>query len=112
MDTTGAGDLYAAGVLYGLTQGYELAVAGKIGSICAAEVISHYGARPEESLKISLKKSWDNFPGTLYTASKIPFFRRVCGSPIVWSAQKPETASCQNCAILRSSPMLIMVKLR
>ena len=36
VDTTGAGDLYAAGVLYGLTQGYELAVAGKIGSICAA----------------------------------------------------------------------------
>jgi sugar/nucleoside kinase (ribokinase family) len=50
VDTTGAGDLYAAGVLYGLTQGYELAVAGRIGSICAAEVISHYGARPEESL--------------------------------------------------------------
>ena len=50
VDTTGAGDLYAAGVLYGLTQGYELAVAGRIGSICAGEVISHYGARPEVSL--------------------------------------------------------------
>ena len=50
VDTTGAGDLYAAGVLYGLTKGYELAVAGRIGSICAAEVISHYCARPEESL--------------------------------------------------------------
>lgn len=50
VDTTGAGDLYAAGVLYGLTQGYELEVAGRIGSICAAEVISHYGARPETSL--------------------------------------------------------------
>ena len=56
VDTTGAGDLYAAGVLYGLTQGYELAVAGKIGSICAAEVISHYGARPEESLKDLVKE--------------------------------------------------------
>ena len=50
VDTTGAGDLYAAGVLYGITQGYELAAAGRIGSICAAEVISHYGARPETSL--------------------------------------------------------------
>ena len=56
VDTTGAGDLYAAGVLYGLTQGYELAVAGRIGSICAAEVISHYGARPEESLKDLVKE--------------------------------------------------------
>ena len=51
VDTTGAGDLYAAGVLYGLTQGYELAVAGRMGSICAAEIISHYGARPETPLE-------------------------------------------------------------
>lgn len=50
VDTTGAGDLYAAGVLFGLTRGYELGIAGRIGSICAAEVISHYGARPETSL--------------------------------------------------------------
>ncbi|PPR10981.1 MAG: 5-dehydro-2-deoxygluconokinase [Alphaproteobacteria bacterium MarineAlpha11_Bin1] len=51
LDTTGAGDLYAAGVLYGLTHGYELEKAAWLGSICAAEVISHYGARPEVSLK-------------------------------------------------------------
>jgi sugar/nucleoside kinase (ribokinase family) len=50
VDTTGAGDLYAAGVLYGLTRGYELPMCGRIGSIAAAEVISHYGARPETSL--------------------------------------------------------------
>ncbi len=50
VDTTGAGDLYAAGFLYGLTRGYELAACGRIGSICAAEVISHFGARPETSL--------------------------------------------------------------
>ncbi|NBP72429.1 MAG: hypothetical protein EBU57_04470 [Alphaproteobacteria bacterium] len=56
VDTTGAGDLYAAGVLYGLTQGYELSVAGRIGSICAAEVISHYGARPEVSLMDLVKE--------------------------------------------------------
>ena len=56
VDTTGAGDLYAAGVLYGLTQGYELALAGRIGSICAAEVISHYGARPEVSLAELVKE--------------------------------------------------------
>jgi len=50
VDTTGAGDLYASGVLYGLTRGYELPMCGRIGSIAAAEVISHYGARPETSL--------------------------------------------------------------
>ena len=56
VDTTGAGDLYAAGVLFGLTQGYELESAGRIGSICAAEVISHYGARPETSLSALVKE--------------------------------------------------------
>lgn len=56
VDTTGAGDLYAAGVLFGLTQGYELDIAGRIGSICAAEVISHYGARPETSLSALVKE--------------------------------------------------------
>jgi sugar/nucleoside kinase (ribokinase family) len=50
VDTTGAGDLYAAGFLYGLTRGYELAACGRIGSLAAAEVISHFGARPETSL--------------------------------------------------------------
>ena len=51
IDTTGAGDLYAAGVLYGLSRGLDLPACGQIGAICAAEVISHYGARPETSLK-------------------------------------------------------------
>lgn len=50
-DTTGAGDSYAAGFLYGFTQGRDLAIAAHIGSIAAAEVISHLGARPETSLK-------------------------------------------------------------
>ena len=50
VDTTGAGDLYAAGVLFGLTRGRPLAECGRLGSIAAAEVISHYGARPETSL--------------------------------------------------------------
>jgi len=50
VDTTGAGDLYAAGFLFGLTHGYALAEAGRIGAIAAAEVISHFGARPETSL--------------------------------------------------------------
>jgi sugar/nucleoside kinase (ribokinase family) len=50
VDSTGAGDQYAAGVLYGLARGYELPVCGRIGSIAAAEVISHYGARPERPL--------------------------------------------------------------
>jgi len=51
IDTTGAGDMYAAGVLYGLTHGESLARAGRRGSLAAAEVIGHYGARPETSLK-------------------------------------------------------------
>ena len=46
VDTTGAGDQYAAGVLYGLTHGLELFNAGLLGSMAAAEVISHMGARP------------------------------------------------------------------
>ena len=50
VDTTGAGDLYAAGVLYGMTRGYELETAGRIGAICAAEIIGRYGARPAEPL--------------------------------------------------------------
>jgi sugar/nucleoside kinase (ribokinase family) len=50
IDTTGAGDLYAAGVLYGLTRGLDLDVCGRLGSLGAAEVISHLGARPEISL--------------------------------------------------------------
>lgn len=50
VDTTGAGDLYAAGVLHGLTRDKPLAECGRLGSIAAAEVISHYGARPETAL--------------------------------------------------------------
>lgn len=50
VDTTGAGDLYAAGFLYGLTQGRDLPTCGRLGAICAAEVISHVGARPEVPL--------------------------------------------------------------
>lgn len=50
VDTTGAGDLYAAGFLYGYTQGKGLHDCGRIGALAAAEVISHYGARPETTL--------------------------------------------------------------
>ena len=51
VDTTGAGDAYAAGFLAGLTSGKPLAECGRLGSIAAAEVISHYGARPVADLK-------------------------------------------------------------
>lgn len=47
VDTTGAGDQYAAGFLAGFTQGKDLVTCGKLGSLAAAEVISHMGARPE-----------------------------------------------------------------
>jgi sugar/nucleoside kinase (ribokinase family) len=51
LDTTGAGDQFAAGFLYGLTHGKSLADCGRIAGICAAEVISHFGARPEVVLR-------------------------------------------------------------
>jgi len=51
VDTTGAGDLYAAGFLYGFTQGSSLERAARIGGICAGEVISHLGARPRANLR-------------------------------------------------------------
>ena len=51
VDSTGAGDLYAAGFLYGLTRGLPLPICGAIGSLCAAEIIAHVGARPEKNLR-------------------------------------------------------------
>ena len=51
VDTTGAGDLFAAGVLVGQAQQRNLEESLRIGAIAAAEVISHYGARPEADLK-------------------------------------------------------------
>jgi len=51
VDTTGAGDQFAAGFLYGLTRDKTLAACGRLGALAAAEVISHYGARPEVHLK-------------------------------------------------------------
>lgn len=51
VDATGAGDQFAAGFLYGYATGQSLKVAGAMGCIAAAEVISHYGARPESDIK-------------------------------------------------------------
>jgi sugar/nucleoside kinase (ribokinase family) len=50
VDTTGAGDLYASGFLFGFTHGKPLAECARLGGIAAAEVISHVGARPEKAL--------------------------------------------------------------
>jgi len=50
VDTTGAGDLYAAGFLYGVASGRDLETSGKLGSLAAAEIISHIGARPDQKL--------------------------------------------------------------
>jgi sugar/nucleoside kinase (ribokinase family) len=51
LDTTGAGDQYAAGVMFGLARGLDPALCGRLGSIAAAEVIDHYGPRPQVALK-------------------------------------------------------------
>ena len=54
VDTTGAGDLYAAGFLYGLTHDLSLAQSGHLGSACASAVIEQYGARVHRPLKTLL----------------------------------------------------------
>ncbi len=51
VDATGAGDQFAAGFLYGYATGTSREIAGRMGCVAAAEVISHYGARPETDLK-------------------------------------------------------------
>jgi len=58
VDTTGAGDLYAAGFLFGLSRGEALATCGRLGGIAAAEIISHFGARPQ----CSLAELWKSGP--------------------------------------------------
>ena len=50
VDVTGAGDLFAAGFCYGVTHAIDPVGAARLGSLAAAEVISHLGARPETSL--------------------------------------------------------------
>ncbi len=50
VDTTGAGDLYAAGFLFGYANNKDLGLCGRLGSLAAAEIISHIGARPENNL--------------------------------------------------------------
>jgi sugar/nucleoside kinase (ribokinase family) len=51
VDTTGAGDLFASGFLFGLTHGLDPVASTRLGGLCAAEVISHTGARPEANLR-------------------------------------------------------------
>lgn len=51
VDTTGAGDLFAAGFLVGIARGRDRVAAGRLGALAAAEVIQHLGARPQTSLK-------------------------------------------------------------
>ena len=58
VDTTGAGDAYAAGFLYGLTQGRSVETCGRMGGVLAADIISNYGARSKNDLKFILSKKF------------------------------------------------------
>jgi len=59
VDTTGAGDQFAAGAMYGLTHGYDIATSARLGSLAAGEVISHIGPRPHGDLRILAKDLLD-----------------------------------------------------
>ena len=65
VDSTGAGDLYAAGFLYGYTTNRTLGTCALIGSIAAAEIISHYGARPEVSLRGFVRNKLQQYGKTI-----------------------------------------------
>jgi sugar/nucleoside kinase (ribokinase family) len=54
VDTTGAGDQFAAGALFGLARGYDLPTCARLGSLAAGEVVSHFGPRPQVSLTLLL----------------------------------------------------------
>ena len=56
VDATGAGDQFAAGFLFGLATGQSLSLCGRMGCVAAAEVIGHFGARPETDLKALFRK--------------------------------------------------------
>jgi len=56
IDTTGAGDLFAAGFLFGLVRGASPTTCGRLGALAAAEIIQHIGARPQTSLKALAEK--------------------------------------------------------
>jgi len=56
VDTTGAGDLYAAGFLHGFIKGKGLGICGRMGSVIAAEIVNHFGARPEKLIIELLKE--------------------------------------------------------
>ena len=55
IDTTGAGDLFAAGYLFGRTHGYDARMSGQVASLLAGEVISHIGARPHADLQVLIR---------------------------------------------------------
>ena len=76
VDTTGAGDLFAAGFLFGLVRNAGYENAGRLGALAAAEVIQHIGARPQVSLKESGKAEWAAGLGRVFLSSSWPGLTR------------------------------------
>lgn len=62
VDTTGAGDLFAAGFLYGYTHAMDMQSSGRVAAICAAEVISHMGPRPQTNLRKLVESKIEALP--------------------------------------------------
>ena len=108
VDTTGAGDLFAAGFLAGQARGLGLEASLKLGAIAAAEVIQHYGARPEEDLKALAGVCWVRSSSPAKSGTK-RVAARSCRTALLRRGSNegrpgyPDRPSCLARAIMRSS---------
>lgn len=108
VDVTGAGDLFAAGILYGLTAGFEPELCARLGCLSAGEVIRHVGARPRTDLLELVHRELNSRLGRLHEPNRqnVPsgiVIRRVFTDPGIPNLQVPgipksregDVASCR-----------------